>query len=275
MARRDYYPDYYLKKRQRDAVFNRVWKTVIVILVIALGIGVGYIVYTQIFVHLKQPPDNTEQLAGLKGDLEAKQKLQSAASQVPPDVSGETKEQLAAETDLEKIDYAQSFPQINVSVSGSDVAAGSAGETGQGAATTPAGNEPEADSSPGTGEPPKAQSEQAAEQTKGQQKPETKETKKETDSGSSESAGSSGSVASGPPSYEYKIYAGSYSSQGSADEGKRGLSALGLTGKIIRNGADYNLLVGTLGDYDAAVALREKLVSSGYDNSFVTRKTKR
>lgn len=273
MARREYYPEYYLKKRQKDAVFNRVWKTVIVLFIVALGVAAGYLIYKQIVEPRRQPSDNTSALAGLKGDLEAQERLQNAASQAPREDVDEATRRLAQETDLEEIAYVQSFPQIHVSVAGSSqpVSRGSdatAADGGPAATTEADGDAASGSDSSGNveGNGDGGENASSAAQQEDSSAKQTEEEKEPVKPAAVKPAG--------PPSYEYKIYAGSYPSQGDADEGKRGLGALGLTGTIIKNGADYNLLVGTLENFEAALALRKKLEDSGYGSSFVTRKTR-
>jgi len=273
MARQDYYPEYYLKKRQKDAIFNRVWKTVIVLVIVTLGIAAGYLIYKQIVEPRRQPSDNTSALAGLKGDLEAQERLQRAASQVPPEDVDQATRQLAQEADLDQIAYVQSFPQIHVSVAGSNQPVNRQGGTPNPGDSV--GNEPEADAGDSPPTSPAENPDSARDSggsSAGRERQDEPAAQKENKD--AEPAKPAAAKPEGPPSYEYKIYAGSYPSQNAADEGKRGLGALGLTGSIIKNGADYNLLVGTLENFDAALALRKKLEDSGYGSSFVTRKTR-
>jgi hypothetical protein len=270
MARQEYYPEYYLKKRQKDAIFNRIWKTVAVVVIVGLGVAAGYLVYKQIVEPRRQPSDNTTALAGLKGDLEAQERLNNAASQEPPDDVNETTRQMAQETNLDEIDYVQSFPQVHVSVAGSNQPVNRG--TNGAASADPAGDNNESGSSAAGND---SQQQDAAESPakEPEQKPKADDSARQGEESQPEEKPKPPKPA-GPPTYEYKIYAGSYPSQTAADEGKRGLGALGLTGSIIKNGADYNLLVGTLTNFEAALALRSKLESSGYGGSFVTRKTK-
>ena len=112
----DYYPNFYLRKRQREQAYRRM--TVIVVgLLIFIGIGavVGYVAFNA-FSTRRTPPGATPQLA------EQQQKLQTAeqiaSSSVPDDVLKQTA--AAPPVDLKSVNYSESFPQVDVKLEGAD-----------------------------------------------------------------------------------------------------------------------------------------------------------
>ena len=138
----DYYPEFYLRKRQREQSYRRTTVVVVGLLVfVALGAIVGYVIYNAIATR-STPPGATPQLAEQQQQLQTAEQL--ASSSVPEDVLQNTEQQPTV--DLSSVSYSESFPQVDVKLEGAaakpegEETAETAGEAG----TEPAvGREPE------------------------------------------------------------------------------------------------------------------------------------
>jgi len=340
----DYYPEFYLRKRQREQAYRRVTAVIVGVLIfLAIGGGVGYFGFnwwkTQ---HTK--PGATPELAAQQQQLQTQQQLASA--QVPKDVLQNTPTQPSV--DLGAVKYSESFPQVGVKVgntapkSGDQATAvgdkagagdqngatdqppavgrdGDQGQASDSTATPPADNSsastPPPDTNSAVAAPPvspeqrvtptdsdaakrkleeqkredeakrTAQKREDARHKADQQKRD--ELKKQADEDAkltappkSEKADAKDDKSVRAPvskqsaGYTYTVYGGTFLKQEDADKARGDLSALGLSGSVIKVGGDYLVRVGSFEDQDSAAALSSKLKGSGLGGAFVTRKAK-
>jgi hypothetical protein len=288
-----YYPDFYLRKRERDSRYRRYSSLVIgCVLVAVVGGVLGYLGY----VHLLQPsrlPQTAADLADEKRDLEQEQLLGSGstpAAEAP--VSDDSALDPSGEPgidDLSDVEYSPSMAGVTVEVEGGSVDDGSVDSAGE-AAPGGGATESVADGGDEGGEEaPTPPAEQAGEDTFS---PETessgaapsgesaapdapadqgRDADTDVGDGSDDAAESAddGSATDGPV---FKVYAGSFSSRESAETAKADLSKLGLQGTIIEMELEHLLHVATLDSYESAEALQAKLVASGFASAFATLK---
>ena len=115
----DYYPEFYLRKRQREQSYRR-WTIVVVGLLVFVGLGavVGYIAFNA-FATRRTPPGATPQLAEQQQQLQTAEQL--ASSSVPADVLENTAQQPSV--DLSSVSYSESFPQVDVKLEGAQAKA--------------------------------------------------------------------------------------------------------------------------------------------------------
>ncbi|MBN2082455.1 SPOR domain-containing protein [bacterium] len=286
-----HYPDFYIKKRQRDQRYRRITQIVVgTALFVIIGGVAGFLMYKHIIQPKRQPPASTEQLADERQQLETQSILADAdrssttSSEGTETPAGNERVNL----ELEDIEYDPSFPDVHVGVVGSDapaaipvdmeVDAEAAEETpataAESAAETPA--QPETSTSPPTSnsdsgtnntgnsnviEPPPSNTEEnkpaetakpADEEEKPSPKPEEEQVQPTGD-------------------YVYKVYAGSYHSREGAEKAQRDLQALGYQSQVIESGPDFLVKVKTFTDYEQARAIMQKLIDSGYGTAFATR----
>lgn len=145
----DYYPEFYLRKRQREQAYRRMTVVVVGFLILLAVFGVvGYIAFNAIATR-RTPPGASPQLAEQQQQLQTAEQL--ASSSVPNDVLQNTQQQPAV--DLKSVSYSESFPQVDVKLEGAEAKP----EGDATAAETPAeadpnapaaGREPEATASP-------------------------------------------------------------------------------------------------------------------------------
>jgi hypothetical protein len=308
----DYYPEFYLRKRQREQNYRRM--TVVTagfIALLVVGGVLGYFIVNAVTTRGTQP-GATPELADKQQQLQVQERLDNAA--LPADVLASAEP--AAPVDLSQVSYSESFPQISVSLEGAAPpdATQVEGETAEGETSAegteqpPAvGREPESaaatdpnESAPQPREesavsrvtPQDEEAQRKAEQQRRQEqakrlaeKREREKREKEQQRREDEKKAAAvkpkeerkqpeAAKPAGPPSYTYTVYGGTYLSREAAESDKGKLGALGLSGSVIETGGDYLLIVGKVEDQDSAQALNNKLKGSGFGGAFVTRKAK-
>lgn len=290
----DYYPDFYLRKRQRERVYRGIGWGIGLLAVVGLGIFVAVIIWGNLLAPRKLQPGATPELASQRQDLETQQKLDEAAKQ---NLNAGTLAEQTADSqkfDLGTIDYASSFPLVQVGLGGEGGSALPAADTSadpaEGTAPTQdpastAQQDPSAvnDIGAGTSTPaapadkPAAKPEDKPTPEKKQEtakKPEEKKPEPKKEEKKPEVKEEKKPEAAKPAGYVYRVYAGSTSSRESAEKLKSEISSSGVSASIVQSGGDYLLLVGTLDDLDSAMALRNKLINSGFSGAFTTKKSK-
>jgi cell division septation protein DedD len=139
MANR-YYPEFYLRKRQRDAVYKRVTTVAGTLLIIAVGVFIGFLLYKNLVEPRRNEPGASPAAAVERTNLSTEQRLQDlAAEQARNSPEGGPSQTAGAAPKLDDVPYAQSFPEVSVGVA----ASGAAG-------AAPAGAGPSADTAGGT-----------------------------------------------------------------------------------------------------------------------------
>lgn len=299
----DKYPEFYVRKRQREETYRRVVQVIVgvAILVIVGGVG-GFFLYKYVLQPVRQPVPKPKQLAAEREQLATENALASAPEQGAEE-GGQPDESHGKEltADLADIPYDPSFPDVNVGVVGSDTNVALGGESGdedQGAASEEnGGSEAEGNTSPtppssrehndsfqedkdagaksDSGSEKEKPAKPAAEKNEEKPADATKESKTED-----KPAAKSDEKATQPPPAEepasggtiYYVYAGAYATQEAAEVAKKDLQALGFQGQIITVGAEYDVRVASLDDYNRASAIRQKLINSGFSKAFATRK---
>lgn len=295
----DYYPEFYLRRRQREHSQRRAAiVTIGVVVLFVAGALVTWLLSS--FMPRSTQAGASPELAEQQQELKTQQLMASAA--VPTELTDEDAPQ---SVDLKNVPYGESMPLVSVGLAGATAQA--AELPGQAelppaepeldpagllaAATQPPAEpavadprvervspaeprpEPKVEPKP---EPRNAETARSAEKPKAE--PRT-ETRAESPAPKKEPANTEPEAVTKPaskePSYSYIVYAGAYLSREEAEKGKSNLSALGLSGSIIdAKTGDYLLRVHTLDDMEQATALKSKLAGSGFGEAIVTRKAK-
>jgi hypothetical protein len=296
MANR-YYPEFYLRKRQREAAYKRITWGLGVVAFIAAGVFTGYLIYKNVVEPRQTQPGATPEAAAERTTLSTQARLAGMENQPVANAAPATELPGSAAPVLDDLPYEQSLPSVQVSVS-----AGGAASTG----ATPAGAETPAAADaqqPLTGDaaetPPPASAEpnvpnaaetappeaikppttpQEAKKPTPQEKPkdkpkeEPKEKPKDKPKEPAKPTTPAESKPSGNGSFVYRVYAGSYASEEAAQSNRDQLKSLGMSGAVKQSGGEYNLFVTELTDLSAATALVNKLKSSGFGAAFASRK---
>ncbi len=305
----DYYPEFYLRKRQREQAYRRATVVTVGSIVLLLVCAVvGYFVVMALNSRQTQP-GATPELADRQQELKVQERLDNAA--VPEDVLASAEP--VAPVDISAVGYSESFPQISVKLEGAAPkevqSAETAAEKGAEDAQQPpaVGREPESGSDTGAAPPVEEKKEKVAdspvdrvtpkddeaarkaEQTKRQEQAKRLAQKREAEKRAEEekrrddeqkaadskpAPPKKSEAAAKTPSYSYTVYGGTYLSSAAAESDRAKLGAIGLSGNIIETAGDYLLMVGKLDDSDSAAALSGKLKGSGFGGAFVTRKAK-
>jgi cell division protein FtsN len=310
-----YYPEYYLRKRQREQGYRKFLFVLGTVAFLALGIGCGYIIFSNVIQTRRSAPGATASLAEQKQQLELNEKLKENENK--PSTEGLVADNSANQgLDLSTNEYAQSFPLVQVSVDGSGMLAGQtatdasqttpsdASPTDGAAGATPADSAadtsnssqiiPAAPGAPGAtpggtpsqvAQPPantadkKTPAEKKPDEkaSKPQDKPKKEEEKKPAPAVKPEEKKPEDSSRNNTGSGKkvYRVYAGLCTTREDADKLKEKASASGVSASVVKNGGDYLLLVSTVGSGDDAFALRDKLKGSGFNGAFVTQATQK
>lgn len=289
------YPDFYLRKQQRDSRYRRISSIAVgCVLVAAVGGLLGYLGYKYVLVPGQRAGMTAADLAEEKRELEQEQLLaegSDAQAVGGGPAAGEVQEgNDGLAQDLGEIEYGQSMAGVHVevegsgsdaTVSGDSAAEGEAVGGGDGDEGDGAGSEAEASPTP----PEQREHDEASEGPGGSEEvvtPAVHERQEPAETaepsgpaagggadGEAEGGGSSGTGAGG---LVFKVYAGSFSSREDAEKVKDDLLALGFKGSIVDLEIDYLVHVATLDSFDAAEAMKGKLVASGFSSAFATRK---
>lgn len=277
-----YYPEYYLRKRQRDRVYGLVTRLVMVV-VLAGGLGcvAGFFIYQYLLPH-RSEAGVTAEMADQRQELATEQKLQnSARAHTPP---AEDPGLTLKPTELSALTYADSFPMASVALMSKDSMASnspSASEEQPAPVAVPSGA-PETTPEPATPrddaasaqEPQKASTvhapEKKPEQAKNTEEKKPSEEKKPVKK--DEAAPKNDAPSSSQAKTMYRVYAGSSSSKEQAESIKHELGTLGLSGSLIKSGPDYLVLIATVDEYSKAQALTSELQGKGF-GAFSTRTT--
>jgi len=307
-----YYPEFYLKRRQKHLAYMRVTVTTVVLAVIALGVMAGVYFFNSFIAPRRTDIRPNRVMADEKTRLQDQVKLDNSQPAVGADASQTVAE--ASKLNTSELAYSQSYPAISVGLAGleagqaepasglEDAAGlpegttlpGSEPVSGEASAPSPAGANRDAGASDAappvvkdSAEAEKPASKPQGSTTKPPSKPsETSKTESNKQKDSPAKKPEASSEASKPPkevkpaaestgAVEFKVYAGKFLSREDAEKGKKELAGVGFSGTIIDTKAgDFVLLVGSVDDYEKASALKSKLSESGFGGSFVTRKKK-
>ena len=286
MSGGSHYPDYYLRKRRRDTTYRRVVSIIVgVVLIGVIGGCTGFLVWNMVIKpNREQAPQPADQ-ARQRNELNTEQRIADARnnSEEQTAIPNEHQESGTSSmgsvtTELGGIEYSQSIPAIKVSIEGSnkeatkrpDNESEDAGETGEAAASQVETGNP---TPPGEREQPATFSSKPEEKPQAvNDKPEEKDVEKKPEEKPQETASEETSAAAGERVFH--VYAGACSTQEDAEKMKSNLSSLGFQGTIIKSKLDYLVKVASLGDYDSANSLKEKLQASGFEKAFATRSRK-
>jgi cell division protein FtsN len=293
----DYYPEFYVRKRQRELAYR---KTSLLVFggigIVLLGGLVGFFIYNNVIAAHRTDPGATPELAERKQELETESRQQevSAAVREQTDLPAVDPDEIK----LENIQYSESFPKVEVSVAGGIAAV--ADPSAVEAADVDAVAESEA-APPGGGrdpddlgaDPPVAAAVPPVDKPEDRYTPErkvddkpkpapAKEAKKVAEKPKEKPAPPPEKSEVAPPpvksqsKFTYRVYAGKYLGKDEAVKATQELGAIGLSGILIDgNTGDYLVLVGTVEDEAGANALKDKLVSSGFGGTLVTRKAEK
>ena len=275
-----YYPKYYLKKRQRDNLYRRIWQIIGGLLLVAVAIMVGLVLFRQLNPQrVNKPADR----AAMREELETKQRLADAANSPAPAASNEVSRpvEVKFEGKLEELEYSASMPMVHVSILGGSgelsadphevdetnaevpVTGGSSEDAAQ---PEPAGvpeNSPPADPVK-TDKLPEAGDSGGSAERRIIEKPEKKPQEAEPDPENEPEA-----IATKEPGFV--VYAGYFKTRDSAVASKKDLNVLGFPGTITENGGEYLIRVASVSTVDEATVMQEKLVQGGFVKSFVVR----
>lgn len=300
MANR-YYPEFYLRKRQRESAYKRVTWGLGILLLVAAGVFTGYLIYKNVLEPRKTQPGVTSDLANERTDLTTDAKLANLNSQP---AGADAAQQSAAAPSLDQVPYGESMPLVNVGVDagGAGGAPATAGTDGQAGADTPPDETmpaatdtsppavdtasppaPSADTTPAVQPPtpvvPKPDTAAKKPADKPKDKPQDKPKDKPKDQPKptakpAETAKPETQPAAKGSTYVYRVYAGSFSSEEAAQQRKSELKSLGFSGTVSKGVGEYNLLVAELDDLAGAAALAKKLKASGFSAAYSTRARK-
>jgi hypothetical protein len=300
MANR-YYPEFYLRKRQRESAYKRVTWGLGILLLVAAGVFTGYLIYKNVLEPRKTQPGVTSDLANERTDLTTDAKLANLNSQ--PTAAGDAQQSQAAPS-LDQVPYGESMPLVNVGVDagGASTAPATAATDGQAgtpavtdqtapatADTTPPAADstppaaPGADTTPAVQPPtpvvPKPDTAVRKPADKPKDKPQDKPKDKPKDQPKPavkpvEAAKPDAQPAAKGSTFVYRVYAGSFSSEEAAQQRKGELKSLGFSGTVSKGFGEYNLFVAELDDLADAAALAKKLKASGFSAAYSTRAKK-
>lgn len=262
--RKEFYPQYYLAKRQRERA------VLAVTLVFAGIIAVGLIVLA--VVYFTKPRENLEQLAENRPEMVAPEPQQAAAAKppvAPPQAGGQ---KLLALEDVKE--YATSVADL--SLMPADIALGAepakaeetpppqvTEEQAQPGETPPAAQE-EVEKPQAEPEKPKEEAKKEPEKPKEEPKPE-----KPKDKPKEQAPAKSG--------YIYVVIAGVFSSESEANRQRDRLRELGFESSLSVRGAgeskSYAIEIGApLDEYKPAEAVKNKIRDAGFANAVVLRR---
>lgn len=291
----DKYPEFYVKKRQREELYRRTVQIIVgvAVLLICGGIG-GFFIYKYVLQPVREPAPAPQQLADERQQLATENALASTSGQRQSDAAAASRDAGAEPlvADLGDIPYDPSFPGVHVGVEGSDTSvalegetegdeeasaeaeSGSEAETGE-SAGPPSGREQSdsfdrpsdaAPSSNSDGEKQQKNDKPAGEA--GTSKPETKPP---AESAEEEQQATPPADTGGSGKTIFHVYAGSYATREEAESIKNDLQALGFQGQIIDAEIEFHVRVASMEDFEYAKAIRQKLIDSGFPKAFATR----
>jgi hypothetical protein len=307
-----YYPESYLRKRQRDTQARRVLMLVIgLLLLAAVGTPLAWFVKHQLANAAGGREIATPLLAEEKQELERDRKISAATDQDWALQAGALQGTVPVKAPaLSEIDYTPSASGLSVRLEGVSSAdagvlgaqvdpalapepdaalAGGADEAG-GAET---GRQPVQDPPAAAAAKPAADDDKKAGQadkdvkksepqktapkdsTKQESAAKNKYTPSDKDKQDKPAADEDAKVETQPGNEaEFKVYAGSYQTAEAAAEAKKSLSAIGLTGSVISDEAGHRLYVTKVSELRSANALVEKLRESGFGSAYITHRRK-
>ncbi len=281
-----HYPDFYVKKRQREASYRRTVGFVVGIAIVVLaGIAGGYFVVWKLVLEPNRAVQTPAQLAAERQQLtlaEAREEISSEgdiAALAEPGSHTEAGPQVAS-GNVDDVPYSPSFPAMQVAVGTSDTPASAEPDEVPGgdaedenvdphaiaddSASTTAPDDSESTPPPST-PPASSPAEPVIEPDTGTSTTPAPEASSDDDQELEQPSGAT----------VYNVYAGSYNSRSDADRYKEQLATLGFQANVVviesESRSDYLLRITTLEDYAAAGALKGKLVDSGFGSAFVTR----
>lgn len=287
----DKYPEFYIRKRQKEEAYRRTVQIVVGVVIFALigGLG-GFFVYKYWLQPRRQPAPAPEQLADERQELETQSALSSAAGQRTD--SAQAGQQAAGSqlvgVDLGDIPYDPSFPLVQVGIEGSDTSVALEGaEQSEEPAAQPGEDSkpPEAAKPPEAVTPPSDRQQQDTFDRPGSASAGNSGSNSNQNSGSGQESAEDKQPA--PPKDEkapvadessessgsnvFHVYAGTYATREEAEAAKSDLQALGFQSQIIDVNIEFHVKVASMDDFDRARAIKEKLVDSGFTQAFATR----
>lgn len=287
------YPDFYLRKRQREQRYRTIMYWAKISLGGILGIGIGLILYfTYLHPTKRSPVDSGQQGATLQ-EMEQEDAIANAAQ--PEAMPGQSNESVTvtpvnlAPQNLSEIEYSGSFPVVNVGLLAS-VSAESLTrrqeETDSSPATdvdedtteetdpheiTEANPTPPEDTQEGS-----LLDEVAAADEADSVEPEPAETAEATEGTTEQAADEEPAEDPTPPAAADKVfhvYAGYFDSESSAKDAAGELSGIGLQGSVIFTEPMWSVKVASYDDLGKAQALHNKLLANGFNRAFYTHST--
>lgn len=299
-----YYPEFYLKKRQRERVYSWIWTGAKFLAVIVVGLLGALVFYRTVILPRNAGSGATEKQASERGELRTQQRLDDLNRTSAQNSAAAVQEPAAKAPDLDGIEYSRSLPDVNVSVEagslegaavtgntpappddnnavmGPDAGGPAAGASGGDTSGT-AGSQPAPKEIPSAAKPETVKPKEQPKQEKPVEKPKTEKPKAQEKPAETKpvekpkaDSGDSAAAKSGPESFSFNVYAGGYLTREAAESHKGDLSTVGMSGSVQEKGGKFLLYIGSVSDIDEANALKSKLQKNGFDMAFVTRKSK-
>ena len=108
-----YYPEYYLRKRKRDRVYSNISRTALFIVVAAVGIACGFLLFHYVGHRAPVPAAGLKEMADKRQEIGNEQKLAATAQDRPPQAPTADYSPVA----LDKLQYSDtSLPVTSVSL---------------------------------------------------------------------------------------------------------------------------------------------------------------
>lgn len=291
----DYFPKYYKKKQKRERLLGGITTALFSLIVVFVAVLLA--IYT---FRILKPGGPRE---GVKNLVEQGQKMneqdQAKATALP--ATAAPKQPILKVSIDDELKFAQSLPQVNISIQGMyggkeppAATAPSANEqNGTGVSqpgSQPGGAQPSGDASaqPGGGSNQQAGAsadDKKAEQTR-KEKAKAAEEKRKAERAKEKAAEKKVSqpkpapVSAGEPTYTYSVYAGQFKSRGEADTKRNEITQLGFSGAIVERMENekpvYYLVVGDqYNDLQLALKLQERLKKAGFPGTVIHRRQKK
>ncbi len=301
MANR-YYPEFYLRKRQRESAYKRITWGLGVLAFIAAGVFTGYLIYKNVVEPRQTQPGATPEAAEQRTIMSTQQRLEGLENQPIVDGAPAPGQLASAPPVLDEIPYEQSLPSVQVSITAGGLTmpgstpipgatpadanaeltpadsllpeaqpAASGAQTPPGAADTVPPEASVPDTTPAEVKKP-APPEKPKDKPKDKPQDEAKDKPKDKPKETPKPPAPDTAKPSGNGTFVYRVYAGSYASDEAAQTNRDELKSLGMSGSVNKIGGEYNLFVAELTDLSAATALVNKLKNSGFGAAFASRK---
>lgn len=291
-----YYPEFYMRKRQKEAVFKRITWGAAFVALLALAVFSGYLFYMSVLEPRRTKPGATPELADQRTQAMTRQRLAGLQNQpLPDDGTGMVAPEETA-PNLEDLPYAQSFADVGVTLeTGGQPAAAAPPDDAAPPVDDSAPVDPNAAAaeqlpatpydtitkSPDTAAtPPETVKPKPAEKPEPKKPVEKPKEKPKTDAETKpkpkpEEKPKAADEQPATGGFIYKVYAGSFASEEAAQQRRDELKALGFPGSVIKVTGEYNLFVMELQDLNKAAAMVGKLKDNGFGAAYTARVKKK